>query len=133
MVAAGGSHTLALKQDGTVWAWGNNENGQLGYGSTINGYTPVQVQGLDSVVAISAGIDHSLALKSDGTVWAWGYGMGNGIQARYLTPVQVTNLSSVVAIASGDYHNFAVKSDGTVWAWGRNIYGELGDGSRTDR
>ncbi|MDQ8734335.1 fibronectin type III domain-containing protein [Paenibacillus sp. LHD-38] len=131
MVAGGTGHTLDLKQNGTVWAWGNNEYGQLGDGTTTDHhFTPVQVQGLDSVSEIAAGDSHSLALKSDGTVWAWGsvWGMGS----KY-SPVQVSDLSSVVAIASGHYHNLAVKSDGTVWAWGRNIYGELGDGSRTDR
>lgn len=132
MVAGGTDHTLDLKQDGTVWAWGNNDYGQLGDGTTLDRYTPVQVQGLDSVVAISAGSGFSLALKSDGTVWAWG-GNWNGqlgdssVAYRYI-PVQVTTLSSVVAIASGHYHNLAVKSDGTVWAWGWNIHGVLGDG-----
>jgi alpha-tubulin suppressor-like RCC1 family protein len=132
MVAAGGDHTLALKQDGTVWSWGNNEYGQLGDGTTIDRYTPVQVQGLDSVVDISAGSGFSLALKSDGTVWAWGNNWNgqrgdSSVPYRYI-PVQVTSLSSVVAIASGHYHNLAVKSDGTVWAWGWNIHGLLGDG-----
>ncbi|MDQ0059947.1 RCC1 domain-containing protein [Paenibacillus harenae] len=132
MVAGGTDHTLDLKQDGTVWAWGNNEYGQLGDGTTIDRYTPVQVQGLDSVVAISAGSGFSMALKSDGTVWAWG-GNWNGQRGDSSVPyrnipVQVTTLSSVVAIASGHYHNLAVKSDGTVWAWGWNIHGVLGDG-----
>ncbi|MDQ8737988.1 fibronectin type III domain-containing protein [Paenibacillus sp. LHD-38] len=124
MVAGGGHHTLALKQDGTVWAWGNNVYGQLGDGSTTDGYTPVQVQGLESVVAITAGSEHSLALKSDGTVWAWGsnkFGqLGDGTTNDRLTPDQVKGLSSVVAIAAGSWHNLALKSDGTVWAWGLN-------------
>ncbi|WP_274648814.1 fibronectin type III domain-containing protein [Paenibacillus humicola] len=141
MVSAGGGHTLALKRDGTVWAWGNNAYGQLGYGSaTEGGTTPVQVQGLDSVTAIAAGGSHSLALKSDGTVWAWGenfYGeLGDGTpegSSRSSSPVQVHNLSSVVAIAAGNEYSLAVKSDGTVWSWGLNTWGQLGDGSTTDR
>ena len=126
MVVGGGTHTLALKQDGTVWAWGANEHAQLGDGSKTNRNFPVQVQGLDSVIAVAAGGAHSLALKSDGTVWAWGNNSNGqlGIGRTTLTqffPVQVTNLSSVVAIASGSHHNFAIKSDGTVWAWGGNL------------
>ena len=71
-IAGGGSHSLALKSDGTVWAWGQNERGQLGDGTTSNRSTPVQVSNLTGVIAIAAGDSQSLALKSDGTVWAWG-------------------------------------------------------------
>ncbi|SFJ59042.1 Regulator of chromosome condensation (RCC1) repeat-containing protein [Paenibacillus sp. UNC496MF] len=79
-IASGDIHNLALKSDGTVWAWGDNLWGQLGDGrySSSDGWSPsdnagpVQVKDLRSAVAIAAGIDHSLALKSDGTVWAWG-------------------------------------------------------------
>ncbi|NBD22977.1 RCC1 domain-containing protein [Paenibacillus glycinis] len=139
MAASGGGHTLALKKEGTVWAWGNNAYGQLGYGSSSEGSKmPVQVQGLDSVIAISAGSEHSLALKSDGTVWAWGSNasgqLGDGsTMFKSSSPVQVANLSSAVAIAAGIDHNLAVLSDGTVWAWGANAFGSLGDGSRIDR
>jgi alpha-tubulin suppressor-like RCC1 family protein len=68
-IAAGGGHSLALKPDGTVWAWGENFNGQLG----DNRLTPVQVQNLSGITAIAGGSFHSLALKSDGTVWTWGW------------------------------------------------------------
>ncbi len=71
-IAAGEYHSLALKSNGTVWAWGRNNYGQLGNGTTTNKNTPVQVSGLSSVIAIAAGTFHSIALKSDGTVWAWG-------------------------------------------------------------
>ena len=121
-IAGGDSHSLALKSDGTVWAWGYNGCGQLGDGSTTNRLTPVQVSGLTGVVAIAGGGSHSLALKSDGTVWAWGcndYGqLGDGTTTNRLTPVQVSGLTGVVAIAGGGAHSLALKSDGTVWAWG---------------
>lgn len=71
-VAAGQNHSLALKSDGTVWAWGSNGYGQLGTGNTTNSAVPVQVSGLSGVKAIAAGANHSLALKNDGTAWAWG-------------------------------------------------------------
>jgi len=70
MVAAGLEHTVALREDGTVWAWGVNHRGQLGDGTTTNRNTPIQVQDLSNVVSISIGSDHNVALKGDGTVWA---------------------------------------------------------------
>jgi alpha-tubulin suppressor-like RCC1 family protein len=117
-IAAGGTYSLALKSDDTVWAWGDIS-------------PPAQVWGLDHVTAIAAGGGHSLALKSDGTVWAWGsnslgqLGEGRNIDAD-LAPVQVKGLSDVIAIAAGLIHSLAVKSDGTVWAWGDNSNGQLG-------
>ena len=71
-VAGGRYHSLAVKSDGTVWAWGNNWLGQLGDGTTTDRSIPVQVSGLSGVVAVAGGDYHSLAVKSDGTVWAWG-------------------------------------------------------------
>ncbi|MGG1517754.1 InlB B-repeat-containing protein [Paenibacillus oryzisoli] len=131
-----GYHVLALKNDGTVWAWGRNDNGELGDGTTTQRQLPVQVVGLTDVVTLVNAGYHSLALKSDGTVWAWGrnsYGeSGGGISADRTTPYQVS-ISGVKAIAAGDHHSMAVKEDGTVWTWGRNTYGTLGDGTTTTR
>jgi alpha-tubulin suppressor-like RCC1 family protein len=70
--AAGEYHSLALKSDGTIWAWGENYDGQLGNGTTISSDIPVRVKELNGIVAVAAGDFHSIALKSDGTVWAWG-------------------------------------------------------------
>jgi len=92
IIAAGFYHTLALKDDGTVWAWGGNEFGQLGDETTIDKYVPVQVHSLNNVRSVSCGTYHSLALKHDGTVWEWGsYGYGVGFELKILkTPIQVT-------------------------------------------
>jgi alpha-tubulin suppressor-like RCC1 family protein len=133
-IASGiGGCSLAIREDGTVWAWGYNNYGQLGDGTTNNSLTPVQVNNLNNVVAITGGRDHSLALKEDGTVWAWGRNfsgqLDDGITNDSLIPVQVINLSNIVAITSGFGHSLALKEDGTVWAWGDNNYGELGDGT----
>jgi uncharacterized protein (TIGR03437 family) len=128
-IAAGATHSLALKSDGTVWAWGDNSEGELGNGSNANSNAPVQVSGLTGVVAIAGGANHSLSLKSDGTVWAWGNELGNGSNANSYVPVQVSGLTGVVAIAGGEFHSLSVKMDGTVWAWGSNFYGQLGNGS----
>ena len=71
-IAAGQIHTVALKSDGTVWAWGYNGDGELGDGTTTNKLSPVQVPGLTGVICDCRRGDHTVALKSDGTVWAWG-------------------------------------------------------------
>lgn len=132
-IAAGGFHNLALKSDGTIWAWGYNGFGQLGKGNSV-GYTsyPVQVSGLNGVVAVAGGEHHSLALKSDGTVWTWGSNMtgqlGDGTNTDKYFPVQVNGLNGVISIAAWGYHSLTVKSDDTVWAWGYNNNGQLGDG-----
>jgi alpha-tubulin suppressor-like RCC1 family protein len=134
-LASGGSHSLALKSDGTVWAWGGNYYGELGDGTTTKRSAPVQTQGISGVTALAAGNSHSLALKSDGTVWTWGYnysgqlGIGTNDAAAHTTPVRVPNLSGITALAAGYDHSLALKSDGTVWAWGNNEYGQLGDGT----
>ncbi|MFC5404793.1 S-layer homology domain-containing protein [Cohnella soli] len=124
-------HTVALKSDGTVWTWGNNENGQLGIGTLDKGSpVPVQVPNLSDVVAITAGSLHTMALKSNGTVWAWGYNyygqLGNGKTGSSTVPVQVSNLSGVISISAKYMQSSAVRSDGTVWTWGSNFYGQLG-------
>ena len=133
-IASGAKHSLALKKDGTVWAWGYNYYGQLGDGTTMDKTTPVQVSGLTRVTAIVGGIFHNLALKSDGTVWEWGIeSQRDGTTTKHTTAVQVSGLSSATAIAGGLIHSLALKNDGTVWAWGANYYGQLGDGTTTDK
>ena len=110
-VAGGEDHSLALKTDGTVWAWGSNFHGQLGNGTNTNSLTPVQVQNLSGVIAIAGGGWYSLALKNDGTVWAWGnneFGqLGDGTNDDRHTPVQVLNVSGVIAIAAGGLNSLA--------------------------
>ena len=122
-IAAGQYHSLALKNDGTVWAWGWNNYGQLGNGGNFISPVPVQVAGLTNIIAISAGGNNSIALKSDSTVWEWGYLINSNV------PVQRTSLSGITDIAYGWYHGLALKSDSTVWAWGTGTEGELGDGT----
>ncbi|MGX4585320.1 RCC1 domain-containing protein [Paenibacillus chitinolyticus] len=122
-VALGISFSLALKSDGTVWAWGNNSQGQLGDGTLKNNGTPKQIQNLNNVVKIAAGGNHALALKSDGTVWAWGDNgggaLGDGTLIDSKAPVQVSGLSGVTDIAAAELNlSFAVKSDGSLWTWG---------------
>jgi alpha-tubulin suppressor-like RCC1 family protein len=135
MVAAGYAHTVALKSDGTVWAWGDNSWGQLGIGTNTTGrLLPVKV--LTGAVAVAAGEINSVALKSDGTVWAWGangYGqLGDGTTTDRSNPKAVKGLTGMIAVAAVSNHTVALKSDGTVWAWGDNSSGQLGDGTTTN-
>ena len=151
-VRGGFWHNLALKSDGTVWAWGNNDYGQLGNGSVTPSYGGVayaaQVTGLSNVVAIAAGHWHSVAVKSDGSVWTWGLTstswdanrngqLGDGTTTTRLTPVRVLGvggvgyLSGVAKVAAGASFTLALKSDGTVYGWGTNLEGELGNGNKT--
>jgi hypothetical protein len=144
-IAGGNLHSLALKNDGTLWAWGANDKDQLGDGTTIERHTPVQVQNLSGVTAIAGGYSHSLALKDDGTLWAWGWNLwgqlGDATTQDRSTPVRVQNLSGVFAIAAGGAHSLALKGNGlvscftlpscTVWGWGENSSGQLGDGTPT--
>src|SRR5207237_4170697 len=121
-------HSLALKSDGTVWAWGYNGSGQLGNASGGSN-TPVQVLDpasgsgyLSGVTAIAGGDWHSLALKSNGTVWAWGLNeegqLDNGTIIDSNTPVQVLGLGGVAAITGVVANSVAVNNDGTVRACG---------------
>jgi alpha-tubulin suppressor-like RCC1 family protein len=122
-VAAGRTHSVAVKNDGTVWAWGQNELGQLGDGTTISRALPVQVQDIDGVTAIAAHDKHTLALCEDGTVWAWGDNgrgqLGNGTWVSHsAVPVQAQGLANITAIAAGWGHSLALRNDGLVFAWG---------------
>lgn len=130
-IAGGGSHSLALVNDGTVLAWGDNHDGQVGDGTNYNSrLKPVLVSSISGVTAIAAGSSHSLAIGSDGTAWAWGSNthgqIGDGSSANVLTPVQVSTLANVVAAAGGVSHSLALLADGSVYAWGYNWYGQLG-------
>ncbi|MCL2089258.1 MAG: Ig-like domain-containing protein [Oscillospiraceae bacterium] len=140
MISAGRNHTLALKDDGTVWAWGANNSGQLGTGNTTASNIPVPVGTsvplFENIIAVSAGQDYSLALKNDGTVWSWGANNFGQLGQSSTTPsitapaqVRVSGgmLSNIIDIDAGTYHSAAVSSEGRVFTWGNNYYGQLGN------
>lgn len=146
-IAGGWYHSLAVKADGSVWAWGLNQFGQLGDGTIVNKSGAVRVNGLSSITTVAGGVYHSLALDSSGRVWAWGsnfYGqLGNGTHDNtpHSTPQLVAGLLAsgerAIAIAAGAGHSLAVvrQANGVnvVRAWGWNLYGQLGNGNTTDR
>ena len=136
-VATGGRHSLGLKTDGTLWAWGYGWHGQLGIGGQDTLYAPVQVGYDGDWSAISAGGNHSIAIKSNGTLWAWGNGgsgqLGYGDGEDHFFPVQIGAADDWTAISAGYNHTVALKSIGELWAWGANFQGQLGDGSGIDQ
>ncbi|MEB3328974.1 MAG: hypothetical protein VKQ33_07060 [Candidatus Sericytochromatia bacterium] len=134
-LAAGQRHVLALRQDGTVLAWGGNDSGQLGDGTREARQVPVPVPGLKDVTAIAAGAEFSMALTRDGQVWTWGDNddgelghKGLALHHEALSPQRVERLTEVIAIAAGGGHALALRRDGTAWGWGANHFGELGRG-----
>ncbi len=126
---------ISLGIGGTLWDWGWNSSGQLGNGTTTDCHSPVNISGINGIIAVSGGYADCLALKPDGTVWVWGANnvgqLGNGTYTASNTPVQIPNLSGITAISAGYYHNMALKQDGTVWVWGDNSHGQLGNDTKT--
>jgi YD repeat-containing protein len=132
ILAAGRNHALALRADGTVWAWGTNDFGQLGRPTnlTVSPY-PVRVPNVTNAIGVAAGTNHSLAVLADGRVLAWGQGdqgqLGNGATTNSASVVEVTGVSNAVAVAAGDRHSLVLLANGTVRCWGDNSSGQLGN------
>ncbi len=135
-VAAGSAHTLFLKPNGTVWAWGSRTQGQTGTGVFSTAQTsPTQVPGLPPIKAIAAGYLHSLAVDDAGFVYAWGHngngqiGNGSAGSTPQAAPFKVPGLSNITAVAAGDYFSLALDAEGAIWGWGSNHGGQLGIGT----
>lgn len=126
-VAAGDDHSLALKADDTVWAWGANGSGQLGSGAGSSSTRPIRVPGLSGVSSVAAGASHSLALLSDGTVVSWGAnGSGQLGRTGGSAPAPIPGLTNVTSITASGNYSLVTRSDGSVWGWGDNTFGQLG-------
>jgi alpha-tubulin suppressor-like RCC1 family protein len=147
-IAAGASHSLALRSDGEVLSWGNNKSGELGTGGTLPGTdasTPQSVLAAsvtDPVVAIAAGDGFSVALKKDGSVWTWGNNAsgqlgrdtttGDPATPAVVTQIPANPTNPVIAISAGSAFVVALRKNNAVYAWGNNTSGELGNGLTTD-
>lgn len=143
-IEAGTKHAVALRKDGTVWAWGSRDEGALGDGQPtglrpMTAISPTQVPGLLGITQIAATRLHNLALRSDGKVMAWGLGrdgqLGNGTRDSGWTPAEVSGLDRIVSIGAGmasfagNSFSGAVRDDGTVWMWGSGVSGLMGNGT----
>ena len=136
-IGVGEQHTCAIRNDNTIWCWGDNNYSQLGSAivSTPESDVPVQLSALPSgrvPSRISAGMYHTCVLATDGTVWCWGengYGSIGVDGGNQTNPTQVVLASSAVAIAVGGFTSCAVLADNTVKCWGRNNFGQLGNGT----
>jgi alpha-tubulin suppressor-like RCC1 family protein len=133
-VVAGFDHNIAIKTDGSLWAWGKNYYGQLGDGTTINKNVPIKIGTDTDWQTIAAGNFQSRAIKTNGTLWAWGnnsgsYGSGDS-NNRY-APVAVSSDTDWKLITAGLYWSAALKTNGTLWTSGQNESGQLGNGTST--
>jgi alpha-tubulin suppressor-like RCC1 family protein len=122
-------YSLALKDDGTLWGWGQNNNGQLGISNFNYASLPTQVGTDSNWKHVEAGELSTVGLKTDGTLWGWGDGRYCGLNsnAYYSSPQRIGTDSDWKEMAFGMAHGIVIKTDGTLWGWGSNIYSEVGD------
>ncbi len=135
-IAAGGQHSCAVREDDTVWCWGDNGHGQLGDGTTDESPLPIAVDvsgGYPGGSILSAGLSHTCSRDSSGLAWCWGEGtsrrLGNGFTADAQSPSLVNDIDAVIDIAAGGMHSCAVVIGGEAWCWGRGAEGQLGSGT----
>ncbi len=131
-VSTGADFCIAIKEDGTLWAWGHNDNGQLGIGTNPDQKIPTQVGADSDWKSLSAGYGFTVALKTNGTLWVWGrndFGLGNDPSNPANIPSQVGTETDWKFVTTGGAHTLAIKNNGTLWGWGRNDFGQLGNGT----
>ncbi|MBL8784264.1 MAG: hypothetical protein JNJ59_05125, partial [Deltaproteobacteria bacterium] len=138
VVASKNSATCALKSNGSLWCWGLNTNGVLGQGNTSQQTSPVQVGNATSWSDVALGQNHACATRTDGTLWCWGLNsssqLGDNTTAQKTSPVQIgAAIGSWARAAAGTAFSCGVLTNGSLYCWGSNAYGQLGDGSTTNR
>ena len=132
-----GEHTLGIDEQGNLWAWGRNENGELGNGTTTRSSSiPVQIKEGTKFKKVGSGHWYSLAIDEQGNLWAWGYNrngqLGDGTTTNSSIPIQIKEGTKFKEVSAGLYHSLAIDEQGNLWAWGDNRYGQLGDGTTTN-
>jgi alpha-tubulin suppressor-like RCC1 family protein len=128
-VSAIDNRMVALKTDGTMWAWGANNSGKLGLNSIIYRSSPVQIGALTTWSNITGGSNHTLAIKTDGTLWAWGVNagqIGDNTAINKSSPVQIGLLATWSYVSGMNGSTSAIETNGTLYAWGNNTAGQLG-------
>ncbi|MBF0456994.1 MAG: hypothetical protein HQK99_03765 [Nitrospirae bacterium] len=132
-VSAGAYHTVGIKSNGTLWAWGSNNTGQLGNGTNTDKNSPVQIGSSTNWATVSAGAYHTVGIKSDGTLWAWGFNntgqLGDGTTTNENSPEQIGTSANWVSVSAGAQNTAGIQSNGTLWVWGDNSDGQIGDGT----
>lgn len=136
MVSSSGYTTMAIKNNGTLWGWGNNSSGQLGNNTFINRYAPVQIGTATNWKSVSSSDYHNSAIKTNGTLWTWGSNssgqLGNMFfSVPFYVPTQIGVETDWKVTSAGPENTVALKNDGTLWAWGWNADGQLGNGTTT--
>jgi len=140
-VSGGGSFTVAIKTDGTLWTWGRNDSGQLGDNTAVDKPTPVTTfAGGTNWKQVACASSNTAAIKTDGTLWTWGYNTsGNGALGDNTTTTKSIPVTTFAGgtnwkqVACGYGHTAAIKTDGTLWTWGYNANGQLGDNTIVSR
>ena len=136
-VSAGYGHTVAIADDGRLWAWGDNYSGKLGDGTNTSIKTPKQINTSRKFTQVSAGYSFTVAIDDGGNLWTWGWNgggqLGDGTNEAKNAPVQIAPGRKFVQISAGTAHTVAIDSGGNLWTWGMNNFGQLGDGTNTDR
>ena len=142
-LSAGVLHTVAIKTDGSLWAWGDNQGGQLGDGTgggdwwedSNNRHIPTRIGTGFEWVSVSSGQFRTVAIRTDGSLWAWGWNhhglLGDGTTTSRNIPIRIGTATNWESVSAGLSHTAAIKTDGSLWAWGDNRDGQLGDGTIT--
>ena len=143
-ISAGHNYTVAIDENGKVYAWGDNDSGELGDGTTEDSRVPICISDISTnlinIKEISAGQSHTVAIDEDGKVYTWGANwdgrLGDGTTTDSNIPICIsdisTNLVNIEAISAGIFHTVAIDEEGKVYTWGHNYGGQLGDGTTTD-